>query len=217
MKINLFFQSSVGKKFLMAMSGLLYCGFLVGHLSGNLLLYVGKQEFNDYSSLLTSTSLIYVVEAILVGALLIHVFTAIALVRDNKKARGSSYKSLNLKGNSSMTSTYMGLSGLLILAFLILHIYTFKFGAWNNQTTSTLYDLVLLRFADAWYAGIYVFCMICMGIHLKHAFKSAFHTLGLLPQTNKILIRVSSIFALVMTIGFGSFPVYFYYTQNFIF
>ena len=216
MQLSLLFQSSIGKKILMALSGLFYCGFLVGHLSGNFLLFVGKKEFNDYSDFLASTSLIYVAEVLLILALLIHVFTAIALTKENRKARGSSYKKLELKGNNRINSTYMGLSGLLILSFLVLHIYTFKFGDWHNQGAVTLYDLVLLRFADSWYSGFYVFCMICMGIHLKHAFKSAFHTLGLISQKNILLIRLSNLFALAITVGFSSFPIYFYVTQKII-
>jgi succinate dehydrogenase / fumarate reductase cytochrome b subunit len=215
MQLLLLFQSSIGKKILMAVSGLFYCGFLLGHLSGNFLLFVGKKEFNDYSDFLTSTSLIYIAEAVLILALVVHVFTAISLVRENRKARGSHYKDFRLKGATRTNSTYMGLSGLLILAFLVLHIYTFKFGDWDNQTSNTLYDLVLLRFTDAWYSGIYVFCMICMGVHLNHAFKSSFHTLGLIPQQNKTITRLSSLFALAMTVGFSSFPIYFYCIGNF--
>lgn len=214
MQLFLLFQSSIGKKILMAISGLFYCGFLVGHLSGNFLLFVGKKEFNDYSDFLTSTSLVYVAEAFLILALVVHVFTAVALTKENRKARGSSYKKLKLKGTSRINSTYMGLSGLLILAFLVLHIYTFKFGDWDSQGAVTLYDLVLFRFADIWYSGIYVFCMICMGIHLKHAFKSAFHTLGLISQKNTLLSRLSDLFALAMTVGFSSFPIYFYTIQK---
>lgn len=215
MQLSLLFKSSIGKKVLMAVSGLFYCGFLLGHLSGNFFLFVGKQEFNEYSDFLTSTNFIYVAEAVLILALGVHIFTAIALTRENRKARGSQYKNLQLKGNTRSNSTYMGLSGLLILAFLVLHIYTFKYGDWDNQGTMTLYDLVLFRFADAWYSGIYIFCMISMGFHLNHAFKSAFHTLGLIPQNNVMLSRLSSLFALAMTLGFSSFPVYFYFTQNF--
>ena len=215
MKILLLFKSSIGKKVLMAVSGLFYCGFLLAHLSGNFLLYVGKKEFNDYSDFLTSTSLIYVAEAILISALLIHIFTAISLIRENRKARGQSYKKLKRKGENRANSTYMGISGLLILAFLVLHIYTFKFGDWDNQTSNTLYDLVLLRFSDTWYSGIYIFCMVCLGLHLNHAFKSAFHTLGIIPQKNKFLAKTSTLFAITMTLGFSSFPIYFYFIQFF--
>ena len=215
MKISLLFTSSIGKKILMAVSGLFYCFFLIGHLSGNFLLYVSKKKFNEYSDFLTSSSLIYVAEAVLIIALLIHIITAVALIRENKKARGDNYKKLAQKGNTKTNSTYMGISGLLIFAFLILHIYTFKFGNWDNTGSQTLYDLVLLKFSDIWYSVIYVICMIVLGLHLNHAFKSAFHTLGLVPQTNKNLTRISTLFAIAMTLGFSSFPIYFYFITNF--
>ena len=78
----------------------------------------------------------------------------------------------------------MAFSGILILAFIVLHIYTFKFGNWDNQTENTLYDLVLLRFADFWYSALYVIAMLFLGLHLNHALRSALHTL-LFSQTNK--------------------------------
>ena len=77
----------------------------------------------------------------------------------------------------------MAFSGILILAFIVLHIYTFKFGNWDNQTENTLYDLVLLRFADFWYSALYVIAMLFLGLHLNHALRSALHTLGLISQT----------------------------------
>ena len=215
MKIALLFTSSIGKKILMALSGLFYCVFIIGHLGGNFLLYVGKKEFNAYSDNLASTNLIYIAEFILVLALLTHIFTAISLTRENRLARAVAYKVQNLKGKSRTNSTYMALSGILILAFLILHIYTFKFGDWDNNSQQTLYDLVLLRFADGWYSAIYVIAMLVLGIHLNHAVKSSFHTLGILPKDNVWLCRCSFLFALVMTIGFSSFPIYFFITGNF--
>ncbi len=215
MQILLLFRSSIGQKILMALSGLLYVGFLVSHLSGNFLLYVGREEFNTYSDIFTSTDLIYVAEAILILALLVHVWTAMSLTRKNRIAKGKNYNKQLLKGKQKTNSTYMALSGLLILSFLVLHIYTFKFGNWDNQTENTLYDLVLLRFADLWYSALYVVAMIFLGLHLNHALKSAFHTLGLISQTNKNISRISSLFALVITLGFGSFPVYFYLLQKF--
>ena len=215
MKVSLLLTSSIGKKILMAVSGLFYCFFLVGHLSGNFLLYVSREKFNEYADFLTSSSLIYVAEVVLIMMLLIHIITAVSLTRENRKARGGNYKKLAQKGNTKTNSTYMGISGLLILAFLILHIYTFKFGDWDNTSSNTLYDLVLLKFSDTWYSTIYVICMIILGLHLNHAFKSAFHTLGLIPQTNKKMTRLSTLFAITMTIGFSSFPIYFYFITNF--
>ena len=81
MQIFLLFRSSIGQKILMALSGLLYIGFLVAHLGGNFLLYKGRDAFNIYSDKFTSTNLIYVAEAVLILALLVHVWTAMSLTR----------------------------------------------------------------------------------------------------------------------------------------
>lgn len=199
----------------MALSGLFYCFFLIGHLGGNFLLYVGEEEFNTYSDSITGTNLIYIAEAVLIIALLVHVITAISLTRDNRIAKGINYKVSARKGASSINSTYMALSGILILAFMILHIYTFKYGEWDNTTQKTLYNLVLLKFSDAWYSAIYFFAMVVLGIHLNHALKSSFHTLGISSKNNQALHTISFLFALAMTVGFGSFPVYFYIIGNF--
>ncbi len=215
MQIFLLFRSSIGQKILMALSGLLYIGFLVAHLGGNFLLYKGRDAFNIYSDKFTSTNLIYVAEAVLILALLVHVWTAMSLTRKNRIAKGRDYQKQLRKGQQKTNSTYMAFSGILILAFIVLHIYTFKFGNWDNQTENTLYDLVLLRFADFWYSALYVIAMLFLGLHLNHALRSALHTLGLIPQTNKSISRISSLFALLLTVGFASFPVYFYLIQTF--
>ena len=215
MQIFLLFRSTIGQKILMALSGLLYIGFLVAHLSGNFLLYKGRDAFNSYSDKFTSTDLIYVAEAILILALIVHVWTAINLTRRNFIAKGKDYKAQLLKGQKQTNSRYMAFSGILILAFIVLHIYTFKFGNWDNQTENTLYDLVLLRFADFWYSALYVIAMLFLGLHLNHALRSALHTLGLISQTNKNISLFSSLFALLITVGFASFPVYFYLIQMF--
>ena len=92
MQIFLLFRSSIGQKILMALSGLLYIGFLVAHLGGNFLLYKGRDAFNIYSDKFTSTNLIYVAEAVLILALLVHVWTAMSLTRKNRIAKGRDYQ-----------------------------------------------------------------------------------------------------------------------------
>ena len=211
-KINMnFLSSSIGKKLIMAVSGLFYCLFLVGHLSGNFLLYVSKDAFNSYSDFLNSTSLIYVAEAVLVAMLILHVWTAIKLTRENRKASSGNYRYKTSAGQRTFASSHMLHSGLVILIFIIVHIYSFKFGEWDNapDSTMTLYDLVALRFSDEFYSLGYVIAMVLMSMHLYHAIRSACHTIGL-NKNNLIVVRTSVLFSIAMCIGFSSFPIYFY-------
>ena len=106
MQIFLLFRSTIGQKILMALSGLLYIGFLVAHLSGNFLLYKGRDAFNSYSDKFTSTDLIYVAEAILILALIVHVWTAINLTRRNFIAKGKDYKAENYHSNGQPKNQY---------------------------------------------------------------------------------------------------------------
>ena len=204
-------RSSIVKKFLMSVSGLFYCLFLLGHLSGNLLLYVGEKAFNDYADFLSSTSFIYVAEFVLVVMIAIHIITAIQLTRENRKARPQKYAVNKSFRQRTFASSHMIHSGSIILIFIIIHIYSFKFGDWSNAPDSemTLYDLVALRFSNIFYAGGYVIAMILLGMHLHHAIKSACHTLGVY-KNNRFVLLISNIFSIVVALGFISFPLYFY-------
>ena len=94
----------------------------------------------------------------------------------------------------------MAFSGNIILAFIVLaYIYFQRRNSVDNQTENTLYDLVLLRFADFWYSALYVIAMLFLGLHLNHALRSALHTLGLISQTNKnISLAIDKGFALFL-------------------
>ena len=126
-----FFSSSIGKKTLMAITGLLLIGFLITHLAGNFLLFDflgGREAYNEYSHLLTSSPLIYVAEVILLFLLIFHMASAVCVTIKNKKARPESYAKRNNLGESTFASRTMFHTGVIIFLFLVLHLVTFKFG-----------------------------------------------------------------------------------------
>ena len=128
---NSFLTSSIGKKILMAATGLLLVGFLTTHLAGNFLLFDvigGKDAFNNYAHALASNPLIYVAEAGLLGIFIVHIVSAIQVSSASRKARPQGYAVSENLGKSTLSSRTMLKSGSLILAFLVFHLVTFKFG-----------------------------------------------------------------------------------------
>jgi succinate dehydrogenase / fumarate reductase cytochrome b subunit len=180
-------SSSIGRKTLVAITGLMLCGFLVGHLAGNFLLLVGPDAFNLYGHKLISLGVgLYIIEAILALVFLVHLGLAFKLTMENKAARGNEkYFSKKRTGRgSTFMSESMPYTGIVLLAFLISHLVQFKFGP--HYTTIVdgvemrdLYKLVLEYFQSPIGVAWYVFSMICAAIHTSHGFSSSFQSLGL--------------------------------------
>lgn len=188
----------------MAVTGLLIYGFLVGHLAGNLLLFNGDGggAFNAYSAFLTNHPLLIPIEFVLLAIFLLHIYFAIGVTRDNRRARLIDYEAKSRAvGGRTWASSTMLYSGILILVFVAIHIKTFKYGDLGD---GTLFDLVSATFNQTGYIVWYVVAMIVMGFHLCHAFQSAFQTLGLKSQMIKVFGLVLS---LALAIGFGLIPV----------
>ena len=198
-----FLSSPIGKKMGMALTGLILYGFLVGHLLGNLLLLKddGGRSFNAYSDFLINHPLLIPAEIILVVVFALHLFLAISVTRDNRRARPVGYQTTQSVGGRSFASHTMIYSGVVILVFLVLHLKTFKYG----DKPSGLYDLVLATFQQTGYLIWYAVAMLVLGFHLWHAFHSAFQTLSIRSDKIKSL---GLVLCLVLALGFGFLPVY---------
>ena len=121
-----FLNSSIGKKFMMAVTGSFLLIFLIIHLVGNITLFFGAGAFNTYVSALdTIKPLIRVIEVVLLGAFVLHIFNGLRLWMENKKARGITYKVNGSKENSTIFSRTMAITGSIILIFLVSHLGTF--------------------------------------------------------------------------------------------
>ncbi len=197
-------SSSVGKKLGMALTGMIFYGFLLGHLVGNLLLLRGDggQAFNAYAAFLAEHPLLLPVEMFLLAALCLHIYLAIMVTLENRRARPVRYQHLGRFGGGTWASSTMIYSGLVILVFLVLHLRSFKFA---DRHDGTLYDLVTSSFHQPAFMGGYVLAMAVLGFHLYHAFQSAAQTLGLGAHRVR---AVGVVLCLLLSCGFGFLPVF---------
>ena len=219
-------RSSIGKKFIMALTGLVWFGFVVGHLIGNMLLLVGREPFNNYAELLETLghgALLPLAEAFLVLTLLSHVVTGIQVaLSDKNRARPQGYAvNGNAGGRSQKTlaSKTMIVTGSLILLFIIVHVSTFKFGVLQPTeggayipaaapTAKDLYARVVNAFANPLYVGFYTFIMLLLGTHLSHGIWSACQSLGLNSARFMTFLRpFAYVTAFVLAVGFLFLPV----------
>ena len=216
------FSSSLGKKYLMAITGLFLCSFLIIHFLGNIALFTNPVQFNEYTRFMSSNPIIRVMEIVLVVGFLAHIIDAIILTRANKKAQPVKY-AIN-KNKSTWYSRNMGLTGTIILVFLILHLqsfwYEYKFGEVlmtvdsNGHEIKDMFTIVKTAFSEWWYSAIYILAMILLGSHLNHGFQSAFQSVGLRHKKYTPIIKMLGTgFSISITIGFISFPIYFFIIQ----
>ncbi len=199
--------SSIGKKLLMAVTGLALCTFVTGHLAGNLTLYGGKGAFNSYAAHLHSLGpLITIAELGLLFFAIIHVSTGLILFYQNFSARNGRYVVKKRGGGRTIGSATMPYTGVLLLAFVVMHLLNFHF---VDKSDTTIYQIVAQKFANPLYVVIYVIAMIVAAVHVSHGFWSAFQTLGANhPKYMPLIMALSIIFSLVVGFGFGLLPIY---------
>jgi succinate dehydrogenase (or fumarate reductase) cytochrome b subunit, b558 family len=214
-----FLTSTIGRKLVLALSGLLLCGFLVVHLGGNLLMFVGPDAYNTYAHTLHSQE--WLVKTAEVGLLLLfaaHIVIAINTDRDNRESRGRDYQIKDSKQASFLpwqllAENWMIISGLIVLAFLIIHLADFTFEATPNLMEKIKghepFDKAMIILRNPFSAIIYVVGCLLLGWHLSHGFRSAFQSLGINhPKYTKAIENLGKVFALVIALGFASFPIW---------
>jgi len=205
--------SSLGRKYLMAATGLLLVGFLAVHLAGNLLLYSGKTsaDFDAYAAKLDANPLLPVAEIGLALLFVAHIGLALRVNLENREARSHGYAVRASLGKRTIASASMLLTGLLILLFLLVHLYDFRVGKLFQESGTSLGGLVRRRLTTPLGAGVYLLGVGALALHLRHAFRSAFQTLGVNhPHLNPLLERASWAVAILFGLGFASFPAYFF-------
>lgn len=214
-------QTTLIKKILMALTGLFLAFFLIIHLLGNLQLLLPDEmahsQFNAYSVFLSGLSLIKVVSYFLYATILYHVFDAIILTLENRKANAKGYKADSRGEVSGWISRNMGILGTLILIFLVIHFkdywYIFKFGELplDADGNKDIYMLVVSSFKELWYVILYEIALLALGFHLWHGVKSAFRTLGVYHPKYVLWIKyLGYAFAVAITLGFMIIPVHVY-------
>jgi succinate dehydrogenase / fumarate reductase cytochrome b subunit len=209
-------HSTVGKKYVMAVTGLIWFGYLIVHLWGNLKIYAGPQFLNDYGGFLRTvgdplfgfSQLLWLARIILIPAFIVHILAAVQLkTRDNaSRPRGYAMRR-NLE--STWASRTMIWGGLFILLFVIYHVLDFTFGTVNPSfEEGNIYHNVVASFRLWPVALFYVLAMIAVGMHLWHGIWSMFQTLGLnTARSNRLIRNVATFFAMLLTIGNISIPL----------
>jgi succinate dehydrogenase / fumarate reductase cytochrome b subunit len=212
------FSSSIGRKVVMALTGLFIILFLTVHLIGNLQLLKndGGEAFNVYAYFMTHNPLIKMVSYVNYAFFLFHIGWAILLTRKNKEARGPEGYAIKTK-SSIWSSRNMGILGTIILAFLIIHMRQFwgemHFGAmpmktYQDHEVKDLYTVVAAAFHEWWYVAGYCLAMAAIAFHLWHGFESAFQTLGLNHMKyNPVISFVGKTFSVVVPALFAWIPV----------
>jgi len=199
--------TAVGKKLLMAVTGLSFCGFLGTHLAGNLTLYGGADAFNSYAEHLHSLGpLLTVAELGLLILFGVHVVTGLVLFLQNLKARPQRYAVDRCAGGRTLGSRTMPYTGLLILLFIIYHLMNFHF---VDKSRTTIFAIVSGTFANPVHMILYIAAMVVVALHVSHGFWSLFQTLGANHPKYMPTIKVLGLlFALVVAVGFGFIPIY---------
>ncbi len=210
--------SSVVKKQIMAVTGLLLCGFLATHLAANLLIIFSPDAFNSYShALISNKPLLYTAEAALVVLFLVHMCMAAKLVVENNVARPQKYYIKQKTGRgATFASSTMPYTGLIILIFLITHLLDFKYGtvymtSIDGVEMRDLYRTVMEYFTSPAGVAWYIFAMTALAFHVSHGFWSAFQSIGFWHARYTPLIRkIGKLYAVLVSAGFAALALYGY-------
>ena len=208
--------TSIGKKFLMAVTGAIWIGFLTVHLLGNLQIFAGPDAMNQYAfNLQNLGALKWAARGIFVVSFFIHIVLAILLKKENSSARPSGYV-VNATVKASAASRSMILSGSVILFFLAYHIlhYTLGiahseyFGHMDYSGRHDVFFMMVKSFQNPAVSFIYIASIALVSLHLSHAFASMFQTLGLNGVRSEIVWKKTGyIFSVLIFIGFISIPI----------
>lgn len=211
-----FYQSSIGKKWIVAVTGLMMLGFVVGHLAGNLQIFIGWESINRYGKFLKGIGeLLWIVRAVLIVAVVLHIVTTIQLSIANRAARPIGYKKKRAV-QASLAGRTMIWSGSYLLCFIVVHLLHYTLLVIHPEYQSyfdalgrpDIYRMLLVGFSNVWMSGFYVVGMLLLCSHLAHGIGSMTQTLGI--QTRKIAWLFTNggrIFAGLLAIGYISIPV----------
>ena len=206
-----FYRTAIGKKVVMAITGLIGIGFVIGHMSGNLLAFAGPDELNAYAHFLQSTGeLLWIMRVVLIAAVILHVVAAVQLTQQNRAARPTGYVQREPQVSTWAART-MRWGGVMLLIFIVLHILHFTTGDWKPSgsfSESDVYSNIVLSFRIWWVTLFYVVAMIALGLHLYHGAWSSVRSLGLSQPSPKPLHRTIALgIAILLWIGFTAVPV----------
>jgi succinate dehydrogenase / fumarate reductase cytochrome b subunit len=212
-----FYRSSIGRKMIVALTGVILMLFVIGHLLGNLQIFLGPRWVNDYAQHLRDLgALLWLVRIILLVAVILHIYFTVLLAIENRRARPRRYiEKENVK--ASFASRHMVASGLVVLAFIIFHLLHFtgrkfnaRFPLLKNDPLNhyDVYSMMVYGFQNVYVSAFYVIGLFLLTLHLTHGASSFFQSLGL--NDKKLTPRLAfgaRVFAWLLFIGYSSIPV----------
>ena len=209
------------RKSIIALTGLFLCIFLIVHLSANSILVLPEETarslYNSYSTTLRESPVIKIVAYVLYLSIILHVIYALLITVNNRRAKAKGYLVNQYRRNSSWTSQNMGLLGISILLFIVVHLANFwariKLGMGEGVGLDAnghvdVYEVTYSLFQNGYYVVFYTLLMVPLGLHLHHGLKSAFMTLGFYHKRGlRTIAKISLVYAIIMAVGFGIIPL----------
>ncbi|HXW53569.1 MAG TPA: succinate dehydrogenase cytochrome b subunit [Myxococcota bacterium] len=216
MRVLAIFSSTIGKKFLVALTGLFMVVFLLLHLAGNLEIFSGQDAVNQYAAFLrTMPKVLWAFRIALIVAVVLHIYLTISLTTRNQNARKERYH-LKRSRKATLSSRTMMLSGLTILAFVCYHLSHYTLGITNPEFMALtdahgrhdVYNMMVMGFRNPLISGFYILAQILLAFHLSHGVSSTARTLGVSSAVLYDNIRVLGfIFAFVIAVLYISIPL----------
>ena len=209
-----FLSSTIGKKVLVAITGILFCLFLLFHLLNNLVIYTGEENFNYLvSSLEKIKPLIRLLEVALLTILVVHISNSIYLSIQSRKSGNQTSLSNVKKPNAPLSSRTMLFTGSVLFIFIVVHLSTFWFNFQLTDDHDAYYNMVTnsaIGFGNIFITILYLVAMVILGFHLKHGFSSAIQTLGIKDTSiGKVVSTIGVVFWLFIPAGFFSIAFWF--------
>jgi len=211
-------RSTIALKMLMALSGLAFVGFVLGHMYGNLKAFAGHDSFNEYAEhlrtigepLLPHSGLLWILRVGLIVSLVVHVYAAFTLWARAKRARSTPYV-MKKRTGATYASLLMRWGGVTLLLFIVWHLLNFSVGKVNvtGGATTDPYNLLVDTFSTWWLTVIYLLAMAMLGAHLHHGFWSACQTLGWTgtARARDLAKGLGVTLAVIIVVGFSLVPL----------
>lgn len=216
--LKMFITSSIGRKYIVAITGLLLVAFVIIHMVGNLQMFGSPDKINAYAVLLKSNLLVlWGFRLGLLACAALHIYFAISLWKENKSAKKIAYSDGKVY-KASLASRTMAVSGLIVLAFIIFHLLHFTTltiypgyadleTELNGKYVHDVYTMVVEGFSVWWISAFYIIGVGLLSLHLSHGISSVFQSLGLKDKKNECFFNaIAKIVALILFLGFASIP-----------
>jgi len=209
-------KSSIARKVIMALSGLFLVFFLGQHFVINVTSVIAPDTFNSWSHFMGYNGLVqFILQPILIAGVIVHFVMGIALELQNNRARAIKYKKYSGGANASWMSRNMIITGLVVLAFLGLHMYDFwihemdyKYISGNPEDPTRYLEETIHKFEPMWRTLLYVISFVLLALHLWHGFASSFQSMGVNNKYSPAIQTFTKIYAIVIPLGFIFIALY---------